>query len=107
MTWSGKRRINSSSVRRESCGSGRCVILVLKRHLTIFKVQKTLVAERHPMGVPAEILNDLSGSAEGRLGINDPFALASRLEVSLERIGVAEGFQRSMKFQFALLIGEI
>ena len=72
---------------------GRAIILILKRHLPVFKSGQTLVAEGDPMGVPSEILNDLLGAAEGRLGINDPFALAGRLEMLLECIGAAEGFE--------------
>lgn len=47
-----------------------------KRDLTVVKCYQSMIGNRNPMGVAAEIIEDLSGTAEGRFGVNDPFVLA-------------------------------
>jgi hypothetical protein len=46
-------------------GIVRAIILILKRHLAVLNSEQPLIAEGDPMGVTADKLDDLVGSAEG------------------------------------------
>ena len=53
------------------------------------------------MGVSADIIEHLLGSGEGPLGVDDPFCLFQRLQVSAKRVPIPEAFQFGEEFQFA------
>ncbi len=48
------------------------VVLVAETDAIVCHRDQASVRNRHPMGITAEIPKDLLGSAEGRLGIDDP-----------------------------------
>ena len=59
----------------------------------------------HTMGVAAEILDDVLRSAEGRLGIDDPFALPQRGQIIGEGLRIAQRLDLAEKLEFALSVG--
>ena len=52
---------------------------------------QALVADGDPVGVAAEVVEDLFGAGEGSLRIDHPFGLAGRPKVLGEAPGVGEG----------------
>ena len=48
------------------------VVLPPEPHHAVRQAEQTVVGERHAMGVAAQIVQDLGGTAEGRLGVDDP-----------------------------------
>ena len=52
---------------------------------------QALVGDGDPVGVAAEVVENLFGTGEGSLRIDDPFGLAGRAEVLGEAPGVGEG----------------
>ena len=53
------------------------------------------------MRVASEVFDDLFGAAKGWFGINDPFGLTYWSQVLLERLGITEQLELTMKFQFS------
>ena len=47
-----------------------------------------MVRDGHAVRVPRQVLQDLPGTAEGTLGIDDPVAFVERLQLSLERFAL-------------------
>jgi len=45
----------------------------LKRDLSVLKCNQAVIGNGNPVCVAAEIIENLSGSAKGRFGIDDPF----------------------------------
>jgi hypothetical protein len=63
----------------ESHGSDAVVLFsipVLKCHLAVLKCQQAVIGDGDAVCIAAEVIEDLSGSAKGRFGIDDPFVLA-------------------------------
>ena len=79
----------------------RAVIFVPKRHLLILESQQALIAEGDAVRVASEVFDDLFGAAKGWFGINDPFGLTYWSQVLLERLGITEQLELTMKFQFS------
>ena len=50
-------------------------------------------ADGDPVGVAAEVVEDLFGTGERPLGVNDPFGLAGGAQVLGEAPGFTEGLQ--------------
>jgi hypothetical protein len=69
--------------------SAVAVILPGKGYLFAVHGQQTSLGDGDPMGVTAEIINEVLGTSKRRLGINDPFLLVQRGEVMSESFGVA------------------
>ena len=66
---------------------------------------QALVADGDPVGVAAEVVEDLFGAGEGSLRVDHPFGLAGRAEVFGEATGVAEGLQPAGEPQLSGLEG--
>ena len=56
----------------DSIDGGYLAVLRAEANVVSVEADQTLVRESDPVGVAAEILEDLLGPAEGRLGIDDP-----------------------------------
>jgi len=54
------------------------VLLVLESDLAVIHILYPVIADGDAMGVAAQIIDDLLGTAKGRLGIDDPLAAAQR-----------------------------
>ena len=51
-------------------------VAVLKCHLVVLKCHQAVIRNGDAVGIAAEVIEDLSGSPEGRFGINDPLMTA-------------------------------
>jgi hypothetical protein len=52
------------------------IILPAEGDLAVFHSQQALVGNGHAMGIAGEVLDDVLRSAEGSLGVDDPFTAA-------------------------------
>ena len=64
-----------------------------------------MVGNSHAMGVAAQIIEDLFGTAEGWFGVNDPFGFLQWCKVLGESLGITESLQGGKKLQLALVEG--
>ena len=71
--------------------AGATVVGVAEAHGAVVEAAQALVADGDPVGVAAEVIEDLFGAGEGSLRVDDPFGLAGRAEVLGKAPGVAEG----------------
>ena len=62
---------------------------------------QALVADGDPVGVAAEVVEDLFGTGEGRLGVDHPLGLAGGSEMLGEAPRVGEGLQPAGETQAA------
>ena len=70
----GSARINSCAAEAdESVGSRIRVIPGTEGNGLILRGHEPLVGDRYPVGVMAQITEDVPGPTEGRLGVDDPF----------------------------------
>lgn len=63
----------------ESHGSDAVLLFsvsVLECHLAVLKCHQAVIGDGNAVGIAAEVIEDLSGSPEGRFGIDDPLVLA-------------------------------
>ncbi len=60
-----------------------------------------LVADGDPVGVAAEVVEDLFGAGEGLLGVDEPFGLACRAQVLGEGARVGERLQAVGEMQLS------
>ncbi|MFZ1009336.1 MAG: hypothetical protein WAN65_21015 [Candidatus Sulfotelmatobacter sp.] len=51
------------------------LVLPAKRHSIILKGDESMVGDRDAMGIAREIMQNMFGTAEGRLGVDDPVLL--------------------------------
>ena len=81
------------------------VVGVAEAHGAVVEAAQALVADGDPVGVAAEVVEDLFGAGEGALRIDHPFGLAGRAEMRGEAPGVGEGLQRAGEVQASGLEG--
>ena len=74
-------------------GSLAAVVGVAKTHGAVVEAAQALVADGDPVGVAAEVVEDLFGTGEWPLGVDDPFGLAGGAQVLGEAPGIGEGLQ--------------
>ena len=65
------------------------VVLPVERDLAVLQVDQPLIADRHAVGVPGQVLEHLFRSSQGRLGVHDPLGLGAGGELALELAGSA------------------
>ena len=70
-------------------------------HGAVVEAAQALVADGDPVGVAAEVVEDLFGTGEGPLRVDDPFGLAGRAQVLGEAPGVREGLQPAGEAEFS------
>ena len=90
---SRKRRINSSAETVISLGLltiGGTVLLVLECDLAVLHTPEAVVADGHAVGVAAQIVDDLLGAAEWRLGVDHPFTAPEWRQQRAEGLGVSQ-----------------
>ena len=85
--------------------AGPAIVLVAEAHAAVVEAAQALVADGDPVGVTAEVVEDLLGTGEGSLRVDHPFGLAGRSEVLGEAPGVVEGVQPTGETQLAGLEG--
>ena len=81
------------------------IVLPLKGDGVVLMSEQALIGDGDAMGVAAEIGEHLLRPAKRRLGIDHPFGLTERGQVSGEPSGIAERLQFSVKLQFSAVIG--
>jgi hypothetical protein len=69
---------------------GDCAIPGGEGDAAIVEAAQTLVGDANAMRITAEIIEDLLGTSEGRLAVDDPFLLVQRVLPSGEGVGVGE-----------------
>jgi hypothetical protein len=77
------------------------VILVSKMDMAGFDVQQSIVRDSDAVSIAADVIQDLFGSSEGRLGIDDPFRLLYRGQVTSELVLIPEILQSGEELQLA------
>jgi len=70
-------------------------------HVTVVEVDQPVVRDGHTVGVAAQIVEYVSGAAEGRLPIDDPLGLCGGREKGGERLRVGERFKLAVEMQCA------
>ena len=85
--------------------AGPAVVGVAEAHGAAVEVAQALVADDDPVGVTAEVVEDLFGAGEGSLRVDHPLGLAGWAEMLGESPGVAEGLQPAGEAQLSGLEG--
>ncbi|MDM7996754.1 MAG: hypothetical protein QUT30_13875 [Acidobacteriota bacterium] len=63
-----------------------CYFAILKRH-------QAVIGNGDAVSIAADVIEDLSGSPEGRFGVDDPFMLAVSAQELAEGIGIGHRFE--------------
>ena len=77
------------------------VVPPLELHLPVFDIQQSMVGNRDSVGVAAQVVHHLLRSGEGRFGVNDPFQVVQRIEITAESLGILKGRERRKEAEFA------
>src|SRR5215472_15002612 len=70
-------------------------------NLAVIDAEQAVIGNGHAMRVAAEVIQDLFGAPEGRLGVNHPLGVAKRCQVLGERFRVPESLERREELQLA------
>jgi len=76
------------------------IVLPAETDMGRVEIEQTAVGDRDAMRIAREIGQDLQRTGEGLFGIDHPFALAQRREVSSPRVGVFELAEIGEELQF-------
>lgn len=66
-----------------------------------------MVGDGDAVGIAAEILQDVLGSADGRFGVDDPIFAEERTQPSSEEPGMGEGCEFSGQVQLTAFEGRL
>src|SRR5208337_492904 len=91
-------------LRRESHGFLLIVVTVVppvELDLSVFDIQQSMVGNRDSVGVAAQVVDHLLRSGEGRFGVDDPFQVVQRIEITAESPGILKGRERRKEAEFA------
>lgn len=77
------------------------VIPPLELDLPVFDIQDPMIGNRDPVGVAADVVHHLLGPGEGRLGVDDPFRMAHRIEMPAENLRISKGLEGREELEFA------
>ena len=62
-----------------------------KGNLSVHQCEQAMVGDGDAVGIAAEILQDVIGSAEGWFGVDDPIFAEERTQPGSEELGMGEG----------------
>jgi len=79
------------------------VVLPAESDLAFLEPDEAVVGDGDPVRVATEVIQDLGGAAERRLGVDDPVGLVGALEQVVERSRIRQGRQFSMKLELSLV----
>jgi hypothetical protein len=65
------------------------VVLPGERHISIAEVKQSVVGDCHPMGVSAQVLQDLLGSTKWWLGVHHPLGVRRRSQIFFKGDAIA------------------
>jgi len=77
------------------------VVPPVELDLPVLDIQQSMVGNRDPVGVAAHVVHHLLGSGEGRFGVDDPFQVVQRIEITAERMGILKSLERREEAEFA------
>ena len=80
------------------------VILVGEFDLATVHADEPFVGDRHSMGIPGQVAEQLGRLAKRALREDDPFDW-QRADPMMKRIGLAKVSQLAMELKFSLLVG--
>jgi len=73
--------------------------------LALFQRQQAAVGDGHAMGIASQVFQHVLRTAEGRLGVDHPFAFVQRRQIGGEGGCLAQPFQFAEELQLAGGIG--
>jgi hypothetical protein len=76
---------------RESHGLLLIVVAIVSPgefDFTPFDVEDPMIGDGHPVGVAADVIHHLLWSGEGWLGVDDPFRVSHRIQMTTESLRV-------------------
>jgi|SRR5882762_1020063 len=79
------------------------IIFPAESNLVMLESHEAVVGDGHAMGVAGEIAEDMMGTAEGGLGVDDPVLTEQGAQEGAEGIFVFEGLERSGEGELVLL----
>jgi hypothetical protein len=82
--------------------TGAGIVLPAESHSAIFQRDQTLVGDSYSMGIARQVLQDLSRSAERRLGINYPIGARRPVWPFDEPPLLSQGLELTVKAELAL-----
>ncbi len=66
------------------------VVSPTKFHLTLFNVDNPMIGNGHSVGVAADIVHHLLWPGERWLGVDDPFHVSHRIEITAEGLRISQ-----------------
>src|ERR1700722_13239788 len=81
------------------------VVFPAEGHCPIVDIEETIIRDGDTMGIAADVIEDLLGSGKGRLGIDDPFLLSQRFEISSEGMALTQLLQGGEELEFTAVEG--
>ena len=79
-----------------------CVVLPAEGDLIVLEADEAMVRDRDTVGVAGEIVENVFGTTEGRLGVDDPVLGKELSEEMLEAFGCSEFLERAVELELAL-----
>ena len=77
------------------------VVAPVKCDLPVFDIYDAMIGNRDPVSVAAEVVHHLLRSSERRLGVDDPFGVAHRIEMPAENPWLSQALQGRAEPEFA------
>src|SRR5437660_12127067 len=77
------------------------VVAPVERDLPVFDIGDPMIGNRNPVRVAADVVHHLLGSGEGRLGVDDPFHVAHRIEMPAENLRISKALEGREKLELA------
>jgi hypothetical protein len=75
------------------------VILPAESDLVLLEAQQPVIGDRHPMGIPRQVMQHMLGTAEGPFGIHHPILAKQGSQELGEYSWLAQRVQRSVELQ--------
>jgi hypothetical protein len=79
------------------------VVLVAEGDLAVVEGEESLVGDGDAVGVAGEVFEDLLGTAEGGLGVDDPFFVAQGFEKTFPGFGMLEILEPSVECEVVVV----
>jgi hypothetical protein len=77
------------------------VIFPAECDLVVLEAEQTVIGYGDPVGIAAEVVQNLIRAAEGRFRVDDPFELATGSDQGLEGFRIGQGLKGAMEPELA------